>query len=229
MDKIKIFENIGVCSTEELSKMAEQADKPYALICTGSVRPQITEEQLARWVQVADDCGAPLSYADHWIANEDGTIRLRPCTDYQPGSLRDDFYFGPLLLVRTDMLRRAVAQMSTIYKFAGIYDLRLRLSRMGAVWHINEPLYLVPLPDAQEKGERQFDYVDPHNRESQLEMEHAATAHLKAIDAWLAPIWEQADYGTRWPVEASVVIPVRMPVVHRSILVFFSGGIFRVR
>lgn len=209
MAKIELINKIGVRSTAHLKKIAQEASGTYTLICTGLVMPQITDEQLNRWGHVADDSGAAMLYADHWLALEDGTTRLHRCADYQPGSIRDDFYFGPLVLVRTDMLHRAMNQTDTDYLAAGMYDLRLRLSRMGAIWHVNEPLYLVPLTDSRNSGERQFDYVDHRNRESQIEMEHAATAHLKAIGAYLEPEWERADYGERWPVEASVIIPVR--------------------
>lgn len=209
MDKIEIFNSVGVCSTEALRKMADEAQKPYVMICTGPTMPEVSHRQLLRWAQVADDTGAALLYSDHWLTADNGTVQLRRCCDYQPGSLRDDFYFGPLLMVRTDMLRRVAKQMDTGYHAAGVYDLRLRLSRIGTIWHISEPLYIVPLADGRKSGERQFDYVDPRCRESQLEMEQAVTAHLKAIGAWLAPTFEHADPGTRWPVEASVIIPVR--------------------
>lgn len=192
-----------------LKKMAAEVSKPYVMICTGPVMPAMSAQQLNRWVRVADDTGAALLYADHRVTSDSGDVELRRCCDYQPGSLRDDFYFGPLMMMRTEMFRRAVEQMDADYKAAGVYDLRLRLSRMGAVWHINEPLYIVPQADNRASGERQFDYVDPRCRESQLEMEQAVTAHLKATGAWLAPDFEHVDPGSRWPVEASVIIPVR--------------------
>lgn len=209
MARIELIDRTGVCATATLKEIAEKATCAYTLICTGLIMPQITDKQLNRWGQIAEDSGAAMLYADHWLTLEDGSTRVQRCIDYQPGSLRDDFKFGSLVLVRTDMLRRAMSQADTDYHAAGMYDLRLRLSRMGSIWHINEPLYLVPLTDKRNSGERQFDYVDPRNRESQKEMEQAVTAHLKAIGAYLEPQCERADYGERWPVEASVIIPVR--------------------
>lgn len=209
MARIELIDKTGICSTATLKKIAQEATCAYTLICTGQIMPQISGEQLNRWVQVANDTGAAMLYADHWLTLENGTTKLQRCIDYQSGSLRDDFKFGPLVLVRTEMLRRAMNQTDADYKAAGMYDLRLRLSRMGAIWHINEPLYVVPLTDNRKSGERQFDYVAPRNRESQIEMEQAVTAHLKAVGAYLEPKWERADYGERWPTEASVIIPVR--------------------
>lgn len=209
MGKIEIATSIAVCSTAKIKAIAKSASCVYTMICTGTRMPQVNDSQLKRWAQVADDCGAAMLYADHWLTDADGNAELRRCTDYQPGSLRDDFYFGDLILVRTDMMRRAIAQMTQDYRAAGMYDLRLRLSRMGAIWHINEPLYSVSTEEESMTGERQFDYVDPRNRESQIEMEQAVTDHLKSIGAYLNPQYEQVDYGQRWPLEASVIIPVR--------------------
>src|SRR5207237_8051172 len=54
------------------------------------------------------------------------------------------------------------------------------------------------------------DYVDPRNRDYQIEMERVATAHLKRIGAWLEPRFEKVpDRAETSAVKASVVIPVR--------------------
>jgi glycosyltransferase involved in cell wall biosynthesis len=64
--------------------------------------------------------------------------------------------------------------------------------------------------DTRPTGEKQFDYVDPRNRDYQIEMERVATAHLKRIGAWLQAGFEEVRFGSEiFPVKASVVIPVR--------------------
>ena len=129
---------------------------------------------------------------------------------YQEGSLRDDFDFGAVWAVNAQAFRQAVEEMDATYRYAALYDLRLRLSRKGEILRLPEYLYTVEETDARASGERQFDYVDPRNREVQQEMEAVCTAHLKAIGGWLPPTFRDIDLQEgEFPVEASVVIPVK--------------------
>lgn len=206
---IQYFNDRTVRTTEQIKAVAQEAKSTFVLICTGSTVPPIEEMTLRRMETIAESTGAVMIYSDHRTTADNGTTELQRCLDYTPGSVRDDFYFGPLMLIRTDALLRATTQMDADYTAAGIYDLRLRLSRIGHICHIPEPLYTIPLEDKRKSGERQFDYVDPRNRESQIEMERAFTSHLKAIGAYLTPVFKTPDYGENWPVTASVIIPVR--------------------
>ena len=148
-------------------------------------------------------------YADHF--NEaDGIRREAPVIDYQFGSLRDDFDFGSVLLYRTDALREAVARMDVDYRYAALYDLRLKVSQKGALEHINEYLYYEIETDNRASGEKIFDYVDPKNRGVQLEMEQAVTRHLKDIGGYLAPVFKEVEFsGEPFEYEASVIIPCK--------------------
>ncbi|MBQ7458425.1 MAG: glycosyltransferase family 2 protein [Bacteroidales bacterium] len=213
-------------------------------------------------VQIAADTDAVLAYADRFNVGADGQVQEAPVIDYQPGSLRDDFDFGSVVLIRTDALKKAVSEHTGAhicegyqspsgdsearagedgalasaerrgvgaephynkpersifgaaeggYKFAGFYDLRLRLSRLGKIVHINEFLYYDIELDTREFGEKLFDYVNPRNREVQIEMEQACTAHLKVIGGYLAPsTFKEIDLNSeQFEYEASVVIPCR--------------------
>jgi hypothetical protein len=133
--------------------------------------------------------------------------------DYQPGSLRDDFDFGPVVLLNGKSLAGLAAEIEhdrPELKHAGWYDLRLRLVERGPVRRIPEPLYRLPRQDDRPSGQKVFDYVDPKNREVQLEMEQVATAYLKRIGAYLPPPGHPPveDDGS-YPVKASVIIPVK--------------------
>lgn len=165
---------------------------------------------LDRMLRIAGDSDAAMVYSDSYEV-ADGVRRNAPVIDYQFGSLRDDFNFGSVMLFRTAAFKKAAAGIDRDYKAAGLYDLRLRLSRIGAIVHINEYLYSDVATDTRKSGEKIFDYVDPRNRASQIEMEDACTAHLKAIGGYLKPEFKDADFGheDEYPVEASVVIPVR--------------------
>lgn len=188
-------------STAEIKRAAEAADSEYTLLNLDR-RPLLKVDR-KRMEQVARDTAAAMVYGDY--STPEGPA---PVIALQEGALRDDFDFGPVVLVNTDMLRQAAAGMTADYKAAGFYDLRLRLSRMAPIVCVNEPLSAVGELPAARQGEAQFDYVDPRNRASQIEMEQACTDHLAAIGA-LAGTPKVLDFDGDFAVEASVIIPVR--------------------
>ena len=147
-------------------------------------------------------------YCDYWLRTADGSRKDNPVNAYQPGSVRDDFDFGPLVAVNADLLRRW-GPLSGHW-----YSLRLFLSRHGEFLHLPELLYGVSEVDVRASGQKQFDYVDPRNREAQKEMERIFTDHLRQIGAWLPPRTRLVDetvlhHGQeQWQTVASVIIPV---------------------
>ncbi|MBQ4391156.1 MAG: glycosyltransferase family 2 protein [Paludibacteraceae bacterium] len=202
---MRIFNLPGrVCGTADIRKIAaECGDEEYVLIC---LRDNIkwVHYGLERMVQVADDTNAAMAYSDRFNPEP------APVIDYQSGALRDDFDFGSVMLWRVATLRQAVAEMDVDYQYAGLYDLRLRVSRHGALVHIPEFLYYEVETDLRKSGEKLFDYVDPKNRAVQVEMEQCVTAHLKAIGGFLAPRFKDVDLKAGdFEYEASVVIPCR--------------------
>ena len=151
--------------------MARLCEAEYCLFYHKSLPLELGFHALDRLLRVADDTHADLLYADHY-AIQDGTRQPHPLIDYQKGSLRDDFDFGPLVLIRTEALKAYAGQENLPdYHFAGWYDLRLYLSRHGELFHLNELLYTKTETDARKSGEKNFDYVDPKNRTVQIEME----------------------------------------------------------
>ena len=159
---------------------------------------------------LADITKAGMIYADHYNIAADGTRSEAPVIDYQAGSLRDDFNFGSVLLFRTESLKEAASMMKADYQAAGFYDLRLKLTEKYSLEHINEYLYSEVELDTRKTGEKLFDYVDPKNRASQIEMEQAATEYLKEVGGYLKPGFKDVDITEgEFPVEMTVMIPVR--------------------
>ncbi len=196
-------------STAALRKIAEKSDSEYSLIYTKDTSLEMGQYALERFSKIADDTEAGLVYSDYYQV-VDGIRSNHPVIDYQEGSLRDDFNFGSVLFYNSKRLRKAVDKMKEDYQFAGLYDLRLKVSRKAELFHINEYLYAEVEIDTRKSGEKQFDYVDPKNRAVQIEMEAACTAHLKKIDAYLKPEFTKIEFNeSNFPVEASVIIPVR--------------------
>ena len=204
------------CSTESLRRIAAESKTPYTLIYTKQTELKWVAFGLERMLQIAEATGAAMLYSDHFnAASEDafqrGEFSPAPVIDYQLGSLRDDFDFGGVQLYRTELLRKAVEQMQAEREFAALYELRLAVSRMGNILHINEFLYYEIELDQRLSGEKLFDYVDPRNRAVQIEMEAVCTSHLKAVGAYLKPEFKEVDLtkGGPFEYEASVVIPCR--------------------
>lgn len=196
-------------SSATMKKIAEASTGKYTLLYTKYNQLVLGYLSLERFVSLANDSRAAMLYADHY-AVADGKRVNAPVIDYQFGSLRDDFDFGSLLFICTKCLKAAAAGIDKEYTAAGLYDLRLRLSREAALVHINEYLYDDVEVDNRRSGEKIFDYVDPKNRGVQIEMEEACTAHLKAIGGYLAPEFDKIDFNQGdFEYEASVVIPVR--------------------
>ena len=182
---------------------------PFTLVYTKHTPLRLGQFSLERMLAVAEDTGAVMVYSDHFKELPSGRV-FAPVIDYQEGSLRDQFDFGSVLLYRTDALKEAVSQMDADYQYAALYDLRLRVSRQGRLVHIGEYLYYEIETDTRTSGEKLFDYVYPKNRAVQIEMEQAVTAHLKAIGAYLEPVFRDVDLSAgEFPVEATVVIPCK--------------------
>lgn len=210
----------GPLSSDAFMKMAQLASEPYILACLSSLPLVVPAGSVTRMVQAAENTGAAMVYSDFRV-EENGVVTKHPVIDCQLGSVRDDFDFGPLVLLRTSLVKEwarlcsqsganAAPAEKRLWHYAGWYDLRLFLSRKGVLFHLDETLYTERKLAEAQTGERQFDYVNPRNREVQVEMERVVTAHLAAIGAsiditnrWRPDFAEQA-----FPVEASVVIPV---------------------
>ncbi len=209
IDGCEVIEIDSPRSTATIKKIAEKADTAYTLIYTKPDELRLGMFALERMLQIAKDSNAGLVYADHYQASGEEK-KNSPVIAYQKGSLRDDFNFGSVLVYKTEELKKAVTKMDTTYKFAGIYDLRLKVSQHSDLVHINEYLYTEVENDTRKSGEKVFDYVDPKNREVQIEMELACTDHLKKIGGYLAPQFKKVEFDkSDFEYEASVIIPVR--------------------
>ena len=192
-----------------LRAAARTASAEFTLLYTRRTELSLVHYALERMLQIADDTGAVFLYADRFLSKA-GEVTPAPVIDCQEGALRDDFEFGALLLLRTSALKEAASRMTADYESAGLYDLRLKMSQKGRLEHIGEFLYYEIETDLRNSGEKQFDYVDPKNRSSQIEMEQAVTDHLKAVGGYLEPVFRTVDITEgEFAYEASVVIPCK--------------------
>jgi len=199
MGKYQLFsvENIRLASTAFLKGIADALESDFVVMSSSSVDVVIDEISFARFFQIADYTSADMVYSDY-VGH--------PLIDCQKGALRDDFDFGQLLVFRASSFLKAVAQMEVERRWGALYELRLHMDK---IVHINEPLYTAAETDKRKSGEKQFDYVDPRNRDVQIEMEQVCTDVLKRMGAYLAPVFKEAPAAEGdFPVVASVIIPV---------------------
>ena len=194
-----------------------ERDNGYVLLRVGPEREMYDAGQAGgRLLEEAVRTGAAMVYCDYWLRTSDGRQKDNPVNDYQPGSVREDFDFGALVAVNEDLMEKweqetaeGNAEGGTVLKYGRWYSLRLFLSRHGALVHLPQTLYGVDEVDPRASGQKQFDYVDPRNREAQIEMEAIFTDHLRKIGAWLPQRTRTVgeDSGV-YAVEVSVIIPV---------------------
>jgi hypothetical protein len=196
-------------SSDTLHKIAEKSNTQYSLIYCKDTMLELGQYALERFFYIADVTKAGMVYSDYYQIAKGGRLNL-PLIDYQEGSLRDDFNFGSVLFYNAGCLKKAVAETAAKYKYAGLYNLRLKVSQHAELIHINEFLYSEVESDTRKSGEKLFDYVDPKNRDIQIEMEAVCTDHLKKTGAYLAPHFKTIEFNNAgFSFEASVIIPVR--------------------
>ncbi len=192
--------------------VCEEVTTPTALILFGDSSPTVAMPDLRRLLSVATDTGASLVYGHYRETRPDGTPRDRATIDCQLGSVRDDFDFGPVVAINMAAAGRSLARFGPLSDsdVGGWYELRLRLSLESPPLRIPEVLSACVSRDGRASGVRQFDYVDPRYETAQRQLEGVATAHLERLGARLTgPFRAVPPPDGVFPVEASVVIPVR--------------------
>ncbi len=200
----------SLTSSSCFREIALKAKADYTLLKLKDIPISLGQNSIERLMEVALQTGAAMVFSDRWSI-EDGLLKQHRVISWQEGSLRDDFDFGSLVLIKTSELKEFLHQTLDSYQFAGWYSLWLFLSRRGKLFHLREFLYTEKELDLRTSGQKQFDYVNPANKEVQKEMEDAVTEHLKKIGAFLdtakrlTPEFKNEDF----PVEASVIIPVK--------------------
>ena len=206
---VKFLVSPGFSSTASVKMISDTAKSDFILIYTKEFRLDTGKFALKRMMQVCEDTGAGMVYSDYY-ENKKDRLSPNPVIDYQVGSLRDDFNFGSVILYRASAFREACRRMETSFLFAGLYDLRLKVSQNHMLVHIPEMLYTEVETDIRKTGEKQFDYVDPRNRAVQIEMEMACAEHLKDVRVWLEPSFRKISFEEGgFEYEASVIIPVK--------------------
>jgi hypothetical protein len=205
----RLFKVDNFFSSKTMGIINENTNTPFVLFIIQGKEIKLGQFCIDRFISIVESTGAGLIYSDHYDI-KNGIRSLHPVIDYQPGSIRDDFDFGAVIFFRKESLDNYLRKNTSKFNYAGLYDFRLYISREFPVVRIPEYLYAYNEAETLRSGEKIFDYVDPKNTEVQLEMEKAATEHLKKINAYLLPEFEEVkDFNQEFPFKASVIIPVK--------------------
>lgn len=198
-------------STAYVREILNACSGQYILLNISGREVTITPEATDRMKECADSSGAGMVFSDYLKAMGADAIVPAPLIDIQKGSLRDDFDFGALVLITPAGIDAYLASGGAEFKTAGFYQMRLAIQRALPIVRVPQPLYTIAETDFRTSGQKQFDYVNPRNRDVQIEMEAVCTEHLKHIDGYLKPGFGKKveSYSGDFPVEASVIIPVR--------------------
>ena len=210
-DKCKGIKVDSLTSGKTLSAVVEKLSTEFLLLINQAQSITFNQAALERFVHIAEDTGAGMVYSDFYEVKE-GKRTEHPTIDYQLGSIRDNFDFGAVMFFSVSAVKKALKKYGAIGKLerAGLYDMRLKVSVDHEIFHNQEFLYTKTESDTRKSGEKMFDYVDPRNITIQKENELVATKHLKNIGAYLKPKFSKVPkYKGVFPVEASVIIPVR--------------------
>lgn len=199
----------GLLTSSTVKLISENVVSDYIVFISKNTSIDFGSFSLERFLNVAKNTNAGIVYSDYYEIKDEKALK-HPVIDYQLGSIRDDFNFGPVLFIKTEALKYAVQNSKMNYEASGVYDMILSISQKHPVIRVPEFLYTADETDLRKSGEKQFDYVDPKNQKSQLEKEDAVTHHLKKIGAYLKPEFKQINIDEHsFEYEASVIIPVR--------------------
>jgi len=199
-------------SGDAIRKVIENTSTPYLLLINGSRYLEINKNALTNFVSEAYKSKAGFIYSDYY---QKGKVKLKllHLIDYQTGSVRDDFDFGQCFLIRIDVSKACLTNLfsqNNNLLYSGLYDLRLAISRRSGAVRISEPLYSVQIGGESSASNKIFEYLDPKNREVQIEMEKVATHHLKEIGAYIDPLIKKSvSFEEKFNCEVSVIIPVK--------------------
>ncbi len=188
----------------------------YLLIADEAFDTFCDELSLRRMLKTARDTGAGLIYSD-FFETGGKNLRPHPLNDYQAGSIRDDFNFGPFFILSAQAVSTAIRKYGPPPNDAStvLYDLRLKISIDSPILHIPEFVYtaairkIKPAKSSGIKPEAHFAYVARENALRQKKLEKTVTRHLELIGAHLPPRTRTTDRPAedfQW--KASIVIPV---------------------
>ena len=199
-------------ANETIRQIIKNSSTQYLLFVNGSRIIEISEEVITMYILSAEKLNTGIVYSDYYDIQDNNLIH-HPLIDYQQGSVRDDFDFGYCYLIRSEIAKICLSNSNLFVSnlhYSGIYNLRLAISRQSDITRIAEPIYSVKMNTDEKSTNNLFAYVDPRNRDVQIEMEKVFTSHLKNISAFIpSENKKSVSFDKSFTNEATVIIPVK--------------------
>jgi len=211
-DNISLVKSNHPFGGETIRKVIEQVSTKYLIFIIGNRVIEIKGDGVEKFISEAEKANTGWIYSDY-NEKKGGEIFPYSLIDYHLGSIRDDFDFGQCFLVNAELAKHCLPDLFSKKNkllYSGLYDLRLTISRKSSLLRISEPLYSVKILEESSESEKMFEYVDPKNRQVQIEMEDVATHHLKETGAYInSSNKKSVSFEENFNYEASIVIPVK--------------------
>lgn len=212
--KLIKFENIEKLREEIFNGGLQQ----FVAVQLDDKKVILDENFSRRMEEIANDADSTITYCHYREITPNG-IQLHPVSDYQFGSVRDNFNFGSVVVIN---IADALAASEEIYATessapdGGWYALRLNMSMGRTIAAVPEYLYTVDKTDFRKSGDKQHDYLKAENAFRQAYYERVFTDFLNDINGMVAPGEKcnlrdtDSEYNsTKYEYEASVIIPVK--------------------
>ncbi len=201
--------NRNIQSYETLDFIAQSRTSDYFFIALTDERISIRNSSVNRFLDIASALQSGFLYSDYFESIE-GKDKIHPLIDYQEGSVRDDFDFGKLVLIRGYLLDEFLSKENIKTEFSSFYGFRLFVSRGSKIVRIPEPLYHAENKGDDASGEKLFDYLKSDVKSVQSEREKVFTEYLKSIGSFLSPDRKVAAFNeAQFKNKASIIIPVK--------------------
>jgi hypothetical protein len=211
-DNVSLIKSDHYFGGKVINKIIKQAETSYLLFINGNSDIDLSMEPVKTFILEADKYNAGWVYSDYYDKQKN-KLEQHSLIDYQTGSIRDDFDFGPCFLVNADFAKETLNDFISLksnFLYSGLYDLRLSITRKYPVVRISEPVYFAIISSELSVSNKMFEYLDPKNSKVQIEMEKIVTHHLKEIGAYVDPrLKKSLDFDREFENEASVIIPVK--------------------
>lgn len=193
--------------SNSLRQILEKTRDEFLLISIDSSEIIFDEQTIFEFEKFVQNDYAGFVYSDH-ISIISGKRKKQPKNEHQYGSIRDNFDFGKLVLIRSDIIEKSLTIFDDL-KYSAFYNLWLTALQFSKINHIPKFTYSVNKHASDEKYEKQFSYVDPDFESEQKELEKVFTAYLERIGAKLPAQSKHVEFENNFKIEASVVIPVK--------------------
>lgn len=203
-------------STQNIKELLKNVTSDYVIFVLSNANIIPFDNDFNQFILLSDIYNADVCYSDYILTNKENQTRIYLST-WQQGSIRNDFDFGFCVNFKTSTAQKAAEMLPQNIKKAGFYALWLQIAALnGIIKHIPQPLYKISADVDNNFETSNFAYVNPQNRDFQIEAEQVFTNYLKQIGAYLPQRTQKVENFNQRLKEFKNLISVIIPVKNRE-------------